>query len=479
MIPALMLLLLCQDNEYVQKLDKVKYNLAVRSCKEAERKLDSDEATAIERLTRIIEDGDLPKKECTLFVQQTDAYDPPYAFLPFQYRARARMSLAAKAASSAEKKRQLEEAVRDLEESVKRNVRSSASFLEAAKADLQKLAAASAPAAPAPASAPRDPPAVTLAALRTKQAQLLAENRFQSARLLADREGAGLPDADRAELVSRAEKACRSFLTEEMRRFRGRVQQVASVADLRAMTKDEFEVTFELPPPAEIAIAHPAYDWARRQAGVFADVWANRKPGAALLAAAEEAAPLEEGGENPWFRICEGLAYRDLLGEIERRMASIADAPKARRDPLNAEVRERLGTWTAFVEHLGTRASWVEEHSKALRALVDRQPRELAELEGEDLRSCFEKFPVEPGLRALEDRLRKFDAAGGLTRESRRKLYELVVAARSFRLFLEGKGEEEVCRGVRDDLETLAKVGGAADPDRFGPRIRRVYDSLR
>jgi hypothetical protein len=479
MIPALMLLLLCQDNEYVQKLDKVKYNLAVRSCKEAERKLDSDEASAIDRLTRIIDDGDLSKKECTLFVQQTDVYDPPYAFLPFQYRARARMSLAAKAASPAEKKRQLDEAVRDLEESVKRNVKSSASYLEAAKAELQKLAAASAPTPAAPPPAPPEPPSVTLAALRTKQAQLLAENRFQSARLLADREGAGLPAADRAELVSLAEKACRSYLTEEMRRFRGRVQRVASVADLRAMTKDEFEVTFELPPQAEIAIAHPAYDWARREAGVFADVWANRKPGSALLAAAEEAAHLEEGGENPWFRICEGLAYQDLLGEVERRMTSIADAPKARRDQLNAEVRERLGTWTSFVEHLGARASWVDDHSKALRALIDRQPRDPAELDGEDLRSCFERFPVEPQLQALEDRLRKLDAAGGLTRESRRKIFELLVAARSFRLFLEGKTEPEVCKGVRDDLENLVKLGGAADPDHFGPRIRRVYDSLR
>ena len=54
MMLALTMLWALQDNEYVQKLDKVKYNLATRACREAERKLDSDEAAAIDRLTRII-----------------------------------------------------------------------------------------------------------------------------------------------------------------------------------------------------------------------------------------------------------------------------------------------------------------------------------------------------------------------------------------------------------------------------------------
>ncbi|HEV3028995.1 MAG TPA: hypothetical protein VG457_15555, partial [Planctomycetota bacterium] len=432
---ALLLLLSLQDNEYVQKLDKLKYNLATRNCKEAEKRLDSDESAAIDRLTRIIDDPELPKKECYLYIQQTDQYDPPYAFLPFQYRARARLSLAGKTKSPAEKKGYLEEAVRDLQESVKRNVKSSTAYLEAAQVELKRLAVGEATPAPANSSA-------SVALLRARQSQLLAENRFKSARSLLDQEGKGIPAQDRADLVAQADRACRNYLTEELRLFRGRLQRISSVAELRAMTKDEFEVMFDLPSPAEIAVAHPAYDWARRQMEVYREVWSGRKPGSALLAAAEDAAHVEEDGENPWLRISEGLGYQDLHGETERRIAECAEAPKARRDALAAEIKDQIAVWDAFVDRLGPdvrkRAAWIDEHSKSLRALADRQPRELVELDREDLRGCFERFPVDAELLNLEGRLRKIEAEGGLARESRQKLYSLLVAARSLRLFLEG-----------------------------------------
>ncbi|HVR85825.1 MAG TPA: hypothetical protein VMU54_16015 [Planctomycetota bacterium] len=473
---AILLLLSLQDNEYVQKLDKLKYNLATRNCKEAEKKLDSDEGAAIDRLTRIIDDPELPKKECNLYIQQTDQYDPPYAFLPYQYRARARLSLAGKTKSTEEKRGYLEEAVRDLQESVKRNVKSSTAYLEAAQAELKRLAAGEVPAKPANASA-------SIAFLRARQSQLLAENRFKSARTLLEQDGKGLSAQDRADLLAQTDRACRNYLTEELRLFRGRLQRIASVAELRAMTKDEFEVTFDLPSPAEIAVAHPAYDWARRQMELYRDVWSGRKPGFALLAAAEDAAHVEEDGENPWLKISEGLGYQDLHGEIERRIAECAEAPKARRDALAAEIKGRIATWNAFVDPLGPdvrkRAAWIDEHSKSLRTLAERQPRELVELDREDLRGCFEKFPVDAELLKLEGRLRKIDTEGGVARESRQKLYSLLVAARSLRLFLEGKSDGDVSRTVQDDLERLGRLGGASDPDCFGPRIRKVYDSLR
>jgi len=480
MMPVLLLLLSLQDSEYVQKLDKVKYNLATRNCKEAEKKLDSEEGVAIERLTRIIDDPDLSKKECNLYIQQTDQYDPPYAFLPFQYRARARLSLAAKTKSAAEKKAYLDEAVRDLQESLKRNVKSSGAYLDAAQTELKLLAEAAKTPTPVP---PAVDPGPSAASLRLRQIQLLGENRFKSARTLIDQEGKGLSAQDRADLVAQADRACRNFLTEELRQFRARLLRVSSVADLRTMTKDEFDVTFDLPAPAEIVVAHPAYDWARREIELYRDVWSGRKPGSALLTAAEDAARVEEGGENPWLRISEGLGFQELHAEVERRIQECADAPKARRVVLAAEIQERLAMWTGFVDRLGAdvrkRAPWIDEHSKTLRALAERQPRELAELDREDLRGCFERFPVEPELLAFEEKLRKIETDGGLARESKQKLYTLLVAARAWRLFLEGKSDGEVTRAVRDDLDHLGRVGGAADPDRFGPRIRKVYDSLR
>ena len=96
-----------------------------------------------------------------------------------------------------------------------------------------------------------------------------------------------------------------------------------------------------------------------------------------------------------------------------------------------------------------------------------------------DLHSCFERFPVEPQLAAAEERLRKLAEQGGWTVESRRRLYTLQVAARSFRMFLLGKTEGEVALSVRDELEKLSHVGGPLEPGRFGPRIKKVFDSLR
>lgn len=474
---VLLLVLACQDSEYVQKLDKVKYNLAVRSCREAEKRLDSDEGAAIERLTRIIEDPELSKKECTLYVQQTDQYDPPYLFLPYQYRARARLSLAAKSRTPAEKKAYLEEAIRDFEESVRRNVKSSQAYLETARADLKRVSAGE----PAPAPAP---PAEDLAGrLRSRMAPLLAENRFKSAKALIDGDRSGLSEKDRGELAALVDRSCRNYLTEEMRRFRLRLQSVASVAELREMSKDEFEVAFDLPSADEVVIPHPSYDWARRQREAFREVWSGRKPSAALFVAAQDASRMEEGGDSPWFRMSETLAYQDLQVELDRRIGESLEAPKAKREVLLGQVQTLLGSWNDFLSRLDPalrkRLAWLEEQGKTLRASADRQPRELADLDLEDLRSCFDRYPVQAELLSREGKLRKLESGGALALEARQKLYTLLVAAQSYRLLLDGRSEDEIVRMVQGDLEKLGRAGGATDPDRFGPRIRKVLESLR
>lgn len=467
MMTGLLLLLLCQDSEYIQKLDKVKYNGAVRSCRDAERRLGSEDAYAIELLTQIINNPDVAKKECQLYIQQTDVYDPPYAFLPWQYRARARLNLAAKAKTPEEKKGLLADAVRDLEESLKRNVKSSQPLLDDAKAEIQKLSAVPSPAA----------------TIRTRQAALIAENRFKSARALVDQEGAGLTDAERTELTGQPERACRTWLAGELRRFRTRLQRIGSVSELRSMGRGEFDTAFELPAAAELAASTPELDWALKHRPTFTDVWAGRKPGTALLAAAEDAARLEENGEYPWMSICGALAYDVVRAEVERKVAECADAPAAKRATLTTEIQAAVASWTAFAGRLDAdvrkRAAWVDEHARTLGGLSGKMPRDIAELDGDDLRSCFERGPVGAELQAAEERLRRLRSEGGLTLEARQKLGSLLVAARAMRLFLEGRKESEVISDVRDDLKALNLAGGAVEPDRFGPRIRRVYDSLR
>jgi hypothetical protein len=464
------LLLLCQEDVYIRKIDKARYIEAVQNCKDAESKIESEETLAIDKLSRILLDATITEVECNLRIQTSDIYGPPYLFLPYQYRARARMSLAKKSGSAAEKKLLLEEAVQDLKTSAAKKVASSTKYLENAQAELKKLGEA----APAVSPAPESP----LVKLRPRWSQLVADRKFKSARTLV--EGGGLADGDRAMLVAETEQACRAHLTEQMRQFRRNWASVASLSEFQALTRDEFQFSFALPSPEEIVVAHPAYDWARAHAETVRALWSGKTSVAPMLAMAGDAARLEEGSDNPWFRLAEALAYQDAKREIERRIGESLDAPRDRREALVGEAQAIRVTWTKFSEGLDagfrTRNDSVMTHGKALAVLFEKAPRDVPEIDTEDLRSCFEGFPVDARLLAQEEKLAALEARGGISRESRQKLYTLLVAARSTRLFLSGKTEPQVRQAVKDELEKLARVGGAVAPDRFGPRVRKVFE---
>jgi hypothetical protein len=474
-----LLLLLCQEDVYIRKIDKVRYIEAVQACKEAESKIETDESTAIDKLTRIIQDPNITEVECNLRIQVSDIYGPPYLFLPYQYRARARISLEKKTSAPAEKKFLLEDAIRDLKFSVGKKVGSSQKLLDAAQAEFAKLSQPPAP-TPSPGPAPAPSP---LPAIRAKWSPLVADRKFKSARALVEGEGAALPESDRSVLLADTQQACRAYLTEQMRIFRRNWTGVSDLAELQALTRDEFETTFALPDAREIVAPHPGYDWARAHLETLRAARQDKAAVAALLAMAEGAARLEEDGENPWFKLAEGLAFQTLLRDAEKRMTECADAPRARRDALLSEIQTLIGSWTAFLGRLDpafrTRTESLERHSQTLAAVLERKPRDLAELESEDLRSCFEGFPVADRLLAAEQKFLAREGEAGLTRESRQRLLTLIVAARALRLLGEGKSEDQVRLALRPELEKLSRVGGAVEPDRFGPRLRKVYDSLR
>ena len=471
---AALLLVLCQEDVYIRKIDKVRYLEAVQACKEAESKLESDEATAIEKLTRILQDPGLTEVECNLRIQSTDIYGPPYLYFPYQYRARARLSLAKKTSAPAERKLLVEDAIRDLKVSVGKKVSSSQKYLDGAQAELARLAQ---PAPPAPA------PDAAGAAIRARWSQHLADRKFKTARALLESEGAALPEADRTALLADTQQACRSWLTEQMRVFRRSWTGAAGLADLQALTRDEFETAFALPDPREIVAPHPAYDWARVHLETLRAVRSDKGTLQSLLTMAEGAARLEEGSENPWFKLAEGLAFQTALRDLEQRITECADAPRARRDVLLGEAQAATNAWTAFLGRLDPtfrqRTEFLDRHTRSLTAVTDRKPRDVAEVDLEDLRSCFEGFPVADRLLAAEQKFSAREAEGGITRESRQKLLTLIVAARSIRLMIEGKTEDQVRQAARGELEKLSRVGGAVDPDRFGPRVRKIYDSLR
>jgi hypothetical protein len=474
MMLALVLSLACQEDVYIRRIDKVRYLEATQLCKEGEAKIDSDPAGAIERFTRILQDPALTELECSMRIQQSDIYGPPYLFLPYQYRARARLAMAGKSANPAERKQLLEGAVADLKASVERKVPSSAKLLTAADAELTKLSK------PAPANPPADS---TTAKLRTSWQELIAERKFKAARQLIDRDGAGLSETERASLVADTDQACRAFLVDRMARFRKSWSAAAALDDLQALTSSEFELAFALPEEQDLTVAHPTVEWARAHLEALRHARSKQPSLPALLAMAEGAARLEEDADNPWYKLAEGLAFQVARRDVEKRLADGVDAPRAVRAPLLEEAAATVAAWKRFEGRLDAevrkRTTAAADHLKALDALLATKPRDLAELDGEDLKSCFDGFPVEPRLLAEEEKFRKRDAEGGITRESRQKLATLIVAAKSLRLFLTGSSDDAVREAVREDLARLSRVGGAVDPDRFGPRIRKVFDSLR
>src|SRR5947207_2108339 len=134
-----MLILLPQDTRTVTRQEKTEYNAAVAKCREAEAMLESDPQGAVERLSEITGNARLRLIECMIKIEQRPAeYSDPYAFLPYQYRGRARMNLAKKAGPE-NAQRLVAGAIEDFQESFKRNVGPSGDLLRNAEAVLAKL----------------------------------------------------------------------------------------------------------------------------------------------------------------------------------------------------------------------------------------------------------------------------------------------------------------------------------------------------
>ena len=467
---AAVLFAACQEDIDIPRRDTQEYIEALQTYKDLEPRVESDEAAVIEKVTAILSNPKITQVECRIRIQLlADKYTSPALFLPYQMRGKAALSLARKTSSGPAKKSLLEEAIKDLTMSVGKGIEASKAPLDAAKKELEK-----------PAADPGTPVKPAAPSIRPAWSQLVADRKYKSARALLDRDGGTLPERERTELATETDQACRAFLAEQMIRFRRNLAQVPALSDLRAMTKSEFEITFALPPSSEIVVAYPPYEWARTHLPALQEAWANKGPAPKLQQMAAAAADLDEGSENPWFRMAEALAYQDARAAVDKRVAESLDAPKPAREAALANAQAVLNSWQEFSSRLRAKYPILDDHDRALAAAWEKRPRDLAELEkGDLLGACFESPEVESKLQELEARLRAMESSGNATRESRQRLYTLLVAARSTRLFLTGKPADEVVRATRDDLEKLSKCGGVTDPDLYGPRVRKVFDSLR
>jgi hypothetical protein len=187
---------------------------------------------------------------------------------------------------------------------------------------------------------------------------LVSDRKFKSARALLDRERATVPDKERADLAAETDQACRAYLAEQMIRFRRNLTQVPTLSDLRAMTKNEFEITFSLPPSVEIVVEYPPYDWARAHLPALQEAWANKARAGSGHGGGPRRA--DEGTENPWFR----MADRWPIGMRGRRRGA---RPGVDRRP---EGRAR----TALANGRSVLQSWKDHHARFNAAFRARYP---------------------------------------------------------------------------------------------------------
>lgn len=480
MLTPFMALLLLQQDQTAFRTEKADYIPAIARCKEGEGNIESDPRAAIDSFDAVLNNSKIRKVECRLRVEERPSeYSAWYLFLPNQYRGRAKINLAKKADPTLAE-RLLNEAMADLQKSVDSGVASSGNFLNTAREELAKVKAvlAKPPPGTGPAVVVKEDPLVKF---RPRWQEMLFERKFKSARAYLDAEGKELTDPQKKTLTDEVERECRTFLNTEVARFRRNLTGLRSEEDLQAMTDGDFTDSFVLPSPNELVIASPVIEWARINLPALRDVQSKKIRGSGLLGAAAACVPLEEKGENVWFKALENVAFQSMEDQITKIIESALDSAKADRDKARAQAEALQAPWKQFAAKLDPKfrqAHRVDEHGLALAKIFERFPSELAELAKVDVDACFAASAPEAELAKLEQSLRGLEGRKGVTRESRQALYTLLVHVGSLKALFSGKTEDEAAGELVSYGAKLKEVGGASGTDKYGPRVAKVFQSL-
>jgi hypothetical protein len=463
-----------QETKTVVRQEKNEYNAAVLKCREGEALVDSDPQQAIERLTETLAMPKIRVWECTIRIEQRPAeYSDPYNFLPYQYRARAKMNLAKKATPEAAQKL-VASAIEDFQESVKRNVTPSAELLKSAESALAKLKEELT-------KTPETVKANPLEKFREKWNPLMRANRFKSAKALIEKDSEGLTDDLKKGFLQNAEQGCRDQLVNWVSEFRPNFIKALS-GGLDQKTSDEFDLLFALPATDELVVSHPAVDWARQYQPAFRDVQSQKAPAHTLAAAAVAAAPLEERFENPWFKAIENVVFMSLRSSVSDEVRKAQDASKADREKARAQADALLAQWKAFTARLDAkfveRHRFLPDHEGQLAKLFEGFPADLADLDRIDpaVETAFGAASPDAELAKIEESLSGLESKGNLTRESRQRLYTLRVTVGALRGLFSGKTEEAVAGDLSSFRLKLRDAGGpAGDLKKYGPRVEKVF----
>ncbi|HVE41099.1 MAG TPA: hypothetical protein VNM14_14490 [Planctomycetota bacterium] len=473
---AILCLVVPQDTKTATRQEKTEYNAAVAKCKDGESMIDSDPQAAIERFSELIGNSKLRAIECMLRIEQRPAeYSEPYAFLPYQYRARARMNLAKKA-SPENAQKLIAGAIEDFQESEKRNVAPSAEMRKAAEGVLARLKA---DVTKPPDTVKADP----VAKFKEKWDPLMVAKRFKSAKAVIDKDSEGLTEEQKKGFLESTEQKCRSGLISWVSEFRPRFLSAVS-AGLDQKTADEFDELFALPAADELIVSNPPIDWLRKYLPTFREVQSQKLPPHGLIEAAVASVPLEDSGSNRWFQALEGVIFQSLKGAIAAEVQKAQNAAKADRDKARKQADALQAQWKGFSGKLDAkfleRHKFVQDHEGQLGRLFDGFPADLADLEKINLDSAFSAESPDAELSKIEAVLSNFESKGNLTLESRQRLYTLWVTVGALRGLFGGKTVDAVAADLSGFRQKLRDAGGPeGDVKKYGPRVEKVFAALR
>lgn len=469
-VAALMLFLQEPPEHSIPILEKERYLKLAKRCKEAEGFIDSRPGEAAQILDSVLGDvasKGLDKVECRLKIEEQRSLWKKYDFFPYQYRGRALMAMADRSNDLDSKRKLMESAAADLNESfTRRGLASSRAYFEEAKAKLKKLSD----------DAPGEDPEVKFKALWRG---FISKSQFVQARKHVQSEGGFLSAEKRRKYLEDTERECLDSLALAVEPFLANLEKVRNRESLRAMSRATFDQRFELPERRELVAVTPAYDWCVEVRATLERMRGGEEALDALFDHAVAAVPL--GARS--FEAVEAMAYELVREGIEARAEESRSAPAQKRTELLSQAKLLQRKW------------------QGLDARVRRADGEFAKrIAPRDFAPLFERFPLDDedvnkvvaaiqasaeaedpdrALEEAESALGKMSERWErLSIESRRAILTYRIVAGALRGFLAGRSDDEVLRDLRKLGTQLKDAGGTFEVKGFGPRVEKVVRRL-
>lgn len=475
---AILLLLLAfpQDKVSIPRSGKSAYARSVPKCRDAERKIDSDPRGAIEILDSILSDGRIKKRECRIrWETRPGDYSRWYDFFPYQFRGRARIKLA----ESAEPKDALKLLARargDLEESVRRGLKTSGDHLTDVLARIRKLESATAEVDPLP-------------DFQKEWNRMISRDDFSVARGHILKKGDFLTDAQKKKFLAETDQACLDYIGEASTEFLDQLDRVDDVETLQGISRQSFARKFALPDESQLIISTPLFKWCVSARETLERARKGREVLPTLFDRSVEAIALPKEVSVSAFLPMEKLAFDIVWTGIESRANLSRDELAARRKVLRTEVDDFATLWNGFQGRVlqaakGKTLFLKEIPERDFSGLWARFPVDAAELKEIPSRLYKTIESPDPG-RVLgdigQDMIKLRDRFDTLSIESRRDVVMFEIVTIVLARFLKGETVSNIARDreIKSLGRELKSLGGDFKVTRYGPKVAAVFADLR